>query len=285
MGKNSKSQNAEMRRQYMNQQRLAEAERQKKQNRLVLQILIPVVCAILILVSIAIILAVKEEEKANTPTDTTAVTTAAQNADTAPKAESIDFSSVDPAKCTNTEEETDYVRMNISYTDKDGVLRTGDVIVRLYADVAPVTVQNFKSLVKSDFYDGLTFHRVYPGFMIQGGDPNGDGSGNSTQIKGEMTNNGWVNNLEHKRGVLSMARSSTGYNTGSCQFFIIHEDSPHLDGEYASFGFVVSGMETVDAITEIERKSTSGSIDSVATSPVHPVTINYVTFVNVAVDQ
>ncbi len=126
----------------------------------------------------------------------------------------------------------------------------GTIQAELYADIAPVTVTNFVNLVNSGFYDGLTFHRIIPGFMIQGGDPNGNGTGGSSKkIRGEFSSNGFANDLLHTRGVLSMARSSDP-DSASSQFFIMHQDAPHLDGAYAAFGKVISGMEVVDAICE-----------------------------------
>lgn len=118
----------------------------------------------------------------------------------------------------------------------------------LYADAAPQTVANFIELANKGFYDGLTFHRVIPGFVIQGGCPQGTGTGGpGYSIKGEFAANGFENPLKHERGVLSMARAADPNSAGS-QFFIMHADSPHLDGQYAAFGRVVEGMETVDAI-------------------------------------
>lgn len=118
----------------------------------------------------------------------------------------------------------------------------------LYPDVAPKTVENFVSLIQDHFFDGIIFHRVIKGFMIQGGDPTGTGMGGSEKtIKGEFLSNGVVNELKHTRGVLSMARTMDP-NSASSQFFIMHEDAPHLDGQYAAFGKVTKGMEVVDAI-------------------------------------
>ena len=124
----------------------------------------------------------------------------------------------------------------------------GDISVELDADTAPKTVTNFVGLVKDGFYNGLTFHRIISGFMIQGGDPLGDGTGGSdNKIKGEFADNGIENNLSHKRGAISMARSSNN-NSASSQFFIVHKDSTYLDGKYACFGYVTDGMEIVDKI-------------------------------------
>lgn len=120
----------------------------------------------------------------------------------------------------------------------------------LYPDVAPITVANFEKLIKEGFYDGLIFHRVIPGFMIQGGCPEGTGMGGPEErIKGEFLANGVVNNLKHTRGVLSMARTADPNSAGS-QFFIMHADAPHLDGQYAAFGKVIEGMDAVDEIAE-----------------------------------
>lgn len=132
-------------------------------------------------------------------------------------------------------------------------MKGGDTIkAELYPDIAPNTVNNFISLVKKGFYDGIIFHRVIAGFMIQGGDPTGTGMGGpGYSIKGEFTDNGFKNDLKHSRGVLSMARSMMPDSAGS-QFFIMHEDSPHLDGQYASFGKVMEGMEVVDKIAETD---------------------------------
>lgn len=127
----------------------------------------------------------------------------------------------------------------------------GTVKVELDADVAPITVTNFVTLAKDGFYDGLTFHRIISGFMIQGGDPLGTGMGGSEEtIKGEFANNGVENSISHTRGVISMARNGYDMNSASSQFFIMHQDSPHLDGDYAAFGHVTEGMEYVDAICE-----------------------------------
>ena len=126
----------------------------------------------------------------------------------------------------------------------------GTIVVELDPNEAPETVENFVKLANEGFYDGLTFHRIMEGFMMQGGCPNGDGTGDSDEtVVGEFSANGYDNNISHSRGVISMARGD-GYDSGSCQFFIVHKDSTHLDGKYAGFGYVLSGMEIVDAICE-----------------------------------
>ncbi|MBQ7641996.1 MAG: peptidylprolyl isomerase [Acholeplasmatales bacterium] len=126
----------------------------------------------------------------------------------------------------------------------------GNIVVELFPEVAPLTVENFLKLVDKDFYKGIIFHRVIKGFMIQGGDPKGTGIGGSKEtIKGEFLSNGVKNLLNHTRGVISMARTSYP-NSASSQFFIMHDDAPYLDGEYAGFGAVVSGIDVVDMIAE-----------------------------------
>lgn len=131
-------------------------------------------------------------------------------------------------------------------------MENGDVMKgELYEDIAPKTVENFVRLIEDGFYDGLTFHRVIPGFMIQGGCPKGNGTGGpGWQIDGEFSMNGFPNDLKHERGVLSMARAMDPNSAGS-QFFIMVESSPHLDGQYAAFGKITEGMETADAIVSV----------------------------------
>lgn len=136
----------------------------------------------------------------------------------------------------------------VTLTMADG----GIIKIELYPEVAPNTVRNFISLINNKFYDGLTFHRVIPGFMIQGGCPQGNGMGGPDyQIKGEFTQNGFQNDLAHTRGVISMARAMSPNSAGS-QFFIMHQDAPHLDGAYASFGTVIEGMDVVDRIASVD---------------------------------
>ncbi len=163
-----------------------------------------------------------------------------------------------------------------SYTAVIKIKDQGEITVALDAKAAPITVANFVNLAKSDFYNGLTFHRIIEGFMIQGGDPNGNGTGGSEKnIKGEFSANGIENSLKHDRGVISMARSGSVYeqylamgyklsdlpkeakadieramNSASSQFFIVHKDSAHLDGSYAAFGKVTQGMDIVDKLAE-----------------------------------
>lgn len=133
-------------------------------------------------------------------------------------------------------------------------MENGDVMKgELYPEIAPVTVENFEKLAKDGFYDGLTFHRVIPGFMIQGGCPKGTGTGGPGHtIKGEFTSNGFKNDLLHTKGVLSMARTMMPDSAGS-QFFVMVADAPHLDGEYAAFGKITEGLDVADKIVKVER--------------------------------
>ena len=144
----------------------------------------------------------------------------------------------------NTELLSGKHHVNIVIQDK------GTISVELDADAAPISVTNFVKLAEEGFYDGVTFHRIIEGFMMQGGDPTGTGSGGSDEnIKGEFADNGVENPLSHTRGAISMARSQS-YNSASSQFFIVHEDSTYLDGQYAAFGYVTEGMDIVDEICE-----------------------------------
>ena len=165
-------------------------------------------------------------------------------------------------KENNTENKDEYIQNNqiSNESEENNMYSTGkhhaEIVVKNYgtialeldADVAPITVENFANLVNEAFYNGLTFHRIISGFMIQGGDPLGNGTGGSSKtIKGEFASNGVKNSISHVRGTISMARSSMP-NSASSQFFIVHQDSTFLDGKYAAFGTVTSGMEVVDKI-------------------------------------
>lgn len=146
-----------------------------------------------------------------------------------------------------TNEITNYVKLETS---------KGIILVELYPNVAPITVENFQNLVNEKFYDGLIFHRVIKDFMIQGGDPEGTGLGGSSKtIKGEFKNNGVNNDLSHTRGVISMARNSISMDSASSQFFIVQKDSTYLDGDYAAFGKVIAGMDVVDKIASVNVDS------------------------------
>ena len=159
--------------------------------------------------------------------------------------------------------------INVEMSIKD----YGKITLELDKENAPITVDNFVKLVNSKFYDGLTFHRIIDGFMIQGGDPNKDGTGGSKEtIKGEFKNNGVNNTISHKRGVISMARSSDA-NSASSQFFIMHKDNTNLDGSYAAFGHVTSGMDVVDSI--VKNTSTYGDENGIVPVDKQPV-IEYI---------
>lgn len=160
---------------------------------------------------------------------------------------------------TETEETTQLLEGK--YQAEIQIKDVGTIRVELDADSAPITVTNFVELTKEGFYDGLTFHRIMEGFMMQGGDPNGNGTGGSGKtIKGEFSENGVENPLSHKRGAISMARSND-MNSASSQFFIVHQDSDFLDGQYAVFGKVIEGMEYVDQICEtVEVTDNNGTV-------------------------
>ena len=154
---------------------------------------------------------------------------------------------IDKVSYKETNKVTNYVKIE---TNK------GIMLLELYPDIAPITVENFQNLVSEKFYDGLIFHRVIKDFMIQGGDPEGTGMGGSEKtIKGEFKNNGVKNNLSHTRGVISMARNSISMDSASSQFFIVHKDSTYLDGDYATFGKVIAGLDVVDKIAEVDVDS------------------------------
>ena len=151
-------------------------------------------------------------------------------------------------------------------------MENGSVVeVELFPQVAPNTVNNFISLVQQGFYNGVIFHRVIPGFMVQGGDPTGTGTGGPGYcIQGEFKSNGFENQLKHQRGVISMARTMAP-NSAGCQFFIMVANSPHLDGDYAAFGQVVSGMEEIDRIVAVERDSMDRPLEN---QVIQAVTVN-----------
>ena len=160
------------------------------------------------------------------------------------------------------------------YTAEIVVKDYGTIKLELDADTAPITVTNFVNLANDGFYNGLTFHRIIDGFMIQGGDPLGNGTGGSdTEIKGEFALNGIENDISHTRGVISMARSQD-YDSASSQFFIVHEDSTYLDGQYAAFGHVTEGMEVVDEIcSSMTEQGLSDSIPAENQPVIESITI------------
>ena len=147
--------------------------------------------------------------------------------------------------------------------------------ITLYPEYAPITCENFEKLVKSGFYDGLTFHRLMDDFMAQGGDPKGDGTGGSSEkIKGEFSANGVQNDLKHTRGIVSMARGSYSMDSASSQFFICYVEYPSLDGNYAAFGEVTEGMEVVDSFLQVERIAPANSFDRSPSQPTSPIVID-----------
>ncbi len=186
----------------------------------------------------------------------------------APAAEDIDLSEMDSIDaCKPSDTPTDYVLINVE--------NYGQMLVRLFPDVAPATVANFKELVGQGFYDGLIFHRVIKSFMIQGGDPKGTGTGGSDKnIVGEFAENGFENNLAHKRGVVAMARSNDP-NSASSQFYICHKDSgvASLDGKYATFGYVVYGIDVVDKIAKVNTDSNDKPLKNVVINSIQFVTV------------
>ena len=254
----------------------AAAQESKRQTLIVCLVAVAVV-----LVAIILALVLGGVDK-NTTTDgketnptTTAPSTSASTTDpgklnadmTAIKAE---IDSMEVVDFTETTETTEYVKLTIKHY--------GDVVIRLRSDIAPITVANFQSLVAKGFYNGLSFHRIMQGFMIQGGDPKGDGTGGSdTTIKGEFKINGVQNDLSHIAGVISMARKSMPYDSATSQFFICNADaSASLDGKYAGFGYVVAGLDVVLTVSEVEVKASASGENSV---PVEPVVIEKICFV------
>ena len=183
-------------------------------------------------------------------------------------------------EATSAADETSDGAADTADTSEDGELLTGlhhvtidvqdygTISLELDADSAPISVTNFINLANEGFYDGLTFHRIISGFMIQGGDPNGNGTGGSEKtIKGEFSANGVENDISHVRGVISMARANDP-DSGSSQFFIVHEDSTFLDGQYAAFGHVTDGMDVVDAICEAVPVQDNNGTVAAADQPV-----------------
>ncbi len=195
---------------------------------------------VLIIVSLLVIAACEKKQ------DGESSTSFQETVDSEPKTEgsTIQMTTLPASGFVKAEEKTNFVQI---------VMDSGNaIVIELRPDQAPLTVANFQKLVGENFYDGLIFHRIIRGFMIQGGDPDGTGMGGSKEmIKGEFSSNGVDNTLAHKRGVISMARSRNP-NSASSQFFICDADSPHLDGSYAAFGSVVFGMEEVDRIAALK---------------------------------
>ena len=191
------------------------------------------------------------------PTDTTETT------EETPAADETSDGAADTADTSENEE----LLTGLHHVTID-VQDYGTISLELDADTAPISVTNFINLANEGFYDGLTFHRIISGFMIQGGDPNGNGTGGSEKtIKGEFSANGVENDISHVRGVISMARANDP-DSGSSQFFIVHEDSTFLDGQYAAFGHVTEGMDVVDAICEAVPVQDNNGTVAAADQPV-----------------
>lgn len=221
------------------------------------KVMIPIICVLVFAIGVVSYIIISKSVSDNeTDTKLTASSegTASNTAEESTASTELSAASASSASSSETEE-LHHAQIEI----KD----YGTITVELNATAAPKTVENFISLANDGFYNGLTFHRIIDGFMMQGGDPNGDGTGGSTEtITGEFTDNGFENNLSHTRGAISMARS-TDYDSASSQFFIVHEDSTYLDGQYAVFGYVTDGMDIVDKIcSEAEPTDGNGTIPS-----------------------
>ena len=242
-----------------------------------------IVCAVAVaVILLAVILAIVlggtdatvgggKETTAGTTQTTTPSTSAPSTSTVDMSAVKAEIDSMSVADFTETTQTSEYVKVTIKHY--------GDVVIRLRSDIAPITVANFQKLVGEGFYNGLTFHRIMQGFMIQGGDPKGDGTGGSgTTIKGEFKINGIQNDLSHITGVISMARKNMPYDSATSQFFICNADaSASLDGKYAGFGYVVAGLDVVLTVSEVEVKANAtGTENSV---PVEPVVIEKICFV------
>ncbi len=203
----------------------------------------------------------------------------AKNSDSGKSNESTSGSNTDTTPATDTGDKNfDRVTLNVSYADKNGNSHTGDIVIELRDDCAPITVANFKKLVSEGYYDGTEFFRIIDGMMIQGGE---NSERTADYIKGEFSDNGIKNPLSHVRGTVSMARRGSyydgvpAYDSASAGFFIVQKDYPYWDGQYAAFGTVVEGMEHVDAIagTELVYSETYGSV----VAPKYPAIINHAT--------
>lgn len=274
MANSSKQQQQQQMRERQERLRREEEAKKKQESRIFLIAMIAVFAIAVIVAAIAILTSIDFNKKKPGPVQTTEAATLAYP--NAPKMADLDFSAVeDFSRFEITEEETDYVLINVTYKDNNGISRTGDIVVRLFEEVAPITVKNFKGLVAEKFYDGLVFHRAVEGFMVQGGGYTAAGAHKepAKTIVGEFKNNGYNNNLQHLRGVISMARTGQP-NSASSQFFIMHRDNASLDGNYASFGFTVYGLDVVDAIAIQETNDDEQILETVL--------INMVRFVKLA---
>lgn len=257
MAKQQKLNEIEQRRQFRAEQMQKAKELKRKQNRIMILI---IAVAVLIAGAVAAVVLLIPNS-----TEIPAVSM-----------DDLDFTEANIDDYIVSGAKTDHVLINVSYTNKNGEEKTGNILVRLFDEVAPNTVENFKDLVHKGFYTKSTFHRIVKDFMIQGGAQDNAASKDLKPITGEFTANGFTNNLLHKRGVISMARSNDP-NSATSDFFIMHKDSTSLDGKYASFGYVVAGMNIVDEIAEVEVKANPGRNNEVS-DPVNAVTINSIQF-------
>ena len=235
---------------------IEDAEKKKYMKRTVITIAV-IIC----IVALILVLSGSDDDDTNTDSIGTTETTVSDSEEDETVTDEIEVDDETIAEDTAVSEDFD---TSLTYYADIEIQDYGTITVLLDQEAAPVTVENFVTLAESGFYDGLTFHRIIEGFMMQGGDPNGDGTGGSDEtIVGEFTDNGHDNELSHTRGAISMARSSE-YDSASSQFFIVHEDSSSsLDGQYAVFGYVTEGMEIVDKVCETaEPTDSNGSIAS-----------------------
>lgn len=246
-------------------QKKEQAEKQRKMEMLVLSIVAVALIAILV---VGVVLSGAKNSFTTTNTNTNHGATNPPTT-TAPVHEHTDNCNHGDGATLETAQATHIVTIQIA--------DYGTIKAELYGNTAPATVANFVSLIESGFYDGLTFHRIKKDFVMQGGDPQGNGYGGSDQnVVGEFAANGFENNLSHKRGVLSMARSNA-YDSASSQFFIMHADYTGLDGAYAAFGMVIEGMDVVDAICESAKPSDgNGSIPADAQPVITSITVETV---------
>ena len=250
----------------------AEQTRRRKSKHLLLAVCCTVLLTVLLLIVISTLGNTSGSETASAATSTTEI---AETKVSPTEAEITEpFQIREPQDVEEPITEISKNTDTVTYTAQIEILNYGTITVALDAEAAPITVENFVALAESGFYDGLTFHRIIEDFMMQGGDPNGDGTGGSENtIVGEFAVNGYNNDLSHTRGAISMARAND-YNSASSQFFIVHEDSTFLDGQYAVFGYVTDGLDIVDKICEsAEPTDSNGSIDPDAQPVIKSITI------------
>lgn len=274
----------EEKRQMLEAQRRKEAEAKARQNKLFW--LISAVIAVVVLIAVLVVVLIVVSKPAGGDDDKTGTTSSTEteawekfvetSEDEIVQEASLDFSDIDLSKFVETVQFTDYIRFRVSYTNQAGAAKTGDIVVRLFPDVAPITCANMQNLVKKGVFNGSSFHRVVNSFMIQGGIPATDDR--LTPILGEFTQNGWQNNLTLKRGAIAMARTSEP-DSATSSFFIMHQNTylSSVNGAYAGFGWVVSGMDVVDEIAEV-KVAANPMMNNEVSSPVYPITIESAVF-------